>query len=75
VVPAGLAFAAFGALRFFKAMRVELTERGLEGMSPRKRGWCRWARCRRAAHRVAHSTCTQAVGGFYSAPYPPAAEY
>lgn len=77
MVPAGLAFAAFGALRFFKDDRgLELTERGLEGMSPRNRGLVSMVAMIGVLHIVwLASTCTQAVAGFYSAPYPPLPKY
>lgn len=77
IVPAGMAFAAFGALRFFKDDRgLELTERGLEQLSPRMRSIVSMCALIGVLHIVwLASTCTQAVGGFYAAPYPPLPKY
>ena len=73
IIPAGLAFATFGALRYFKddAGR-EITERGLDHLPSRWRGLVSvlalvglvqlvWIGC----------TSIQVVGGFYAAPYKP----
>jgi hypothetical protein len=77
IIPAGLAFAAFGALRYFKDDRgLELTERGLDHLKPRLRFFVSMCALIGVLHIVwLTSTCVQAVGGFYSAPYPPLPKY
>ncbi|HKY93014.1 MAG TPA: spirocyclase AveC family protein [Nevskiaceae bacterium] len=77
MIPAGMAFAAFGALRFFKDDRgQELTERGLEHLSPRLRAFVSITALIGVLHIVwLASTSTQAIVGFYSAPYPPMPKY
>lgn len=71
IIPAGMAFATFGALRFFKNDRgQEITERGLDHLPARRRSVVSilalagvvqlvWLAC----------TTVQVFGGFYAAPY------
>jgi len=73
MIPAGIAFASFGALRFFKDDRGRpLTERGLEGASTWKRSLVSLAATIGVVHLVwLASTSGLAVVGFYADPYKP----
>ncbi len=73
IVPAGLAFATFGALRFFRNDRGEhLSERGLHTVAPRRRTVVSLFATIAAINLVWIAMCTiQVVGGFYADPYKP----
>ena len=73
IVPAGLAFATFGALRFFRNDRGEhLSERGLDSVPPRRKTAVSLLATIAAINLVWITMCTiQVIGGFYSDPYKP----
>ncbi len=72
-IPAGIAFASFGALRYFKDDRGrQLTERGLEGHSPVVRQTLSVLALIAVVSGVwLWATTTQAIGGLYADPYQP----
>jgi hypothetical protein len=70
IIPAGIAFAAFGALRFFVDDRGEhLTERGLAGSQRRRTLVSVLALCGLLQLLWIGCTSVQVIGGFYAAPY------
>ena len=77
MVPAGIAFATFGALRFFKDDKGrELTERGLDSMSSRRQTIVSTLALIGVLNIVWLSmTSIQAVIGFYADPYQPLPRY
>ena len=77
MVPAGFAFATFGALRFFKDDKgLEFTERGLDKLSPGKQTLVSTLALIAVLHIVwLASTSLQAIVGFYADPYKPLPKY
>ncbi len=73
IIPAGLAFASFGALRFFRNDRGEhLSERGLHTVPRRRRTLVSLLATVTIANCVWITMCTiQVVAGFYADPYKP----
>jgi hypothetical protein len=77
MVPAGIAFATFGALRFFKDDKGrEVTERGLDRMPPWRRNLVSTLALMGVLHAVwLGCTTVQAIVGFYADPYKPLPKY
>jgi hypothetical protein len=73
IIPAGIAFATFGALRFFRNDRGEhLSERGLHTVPPRRRTIVSLLATIACVNIVWIAMCTiQVAGGFYADPYKP----
>ncbi|MEW6472842.1 MAG: spirocyclase AveC family protein [Actinomycetota bacterium] len=73
IVPAGLAFAAFGALRFFRDDRGDhVTERGLRNETPRRQATISLLATIAVINLLWIAMCTiQVVAGFYADPYKP----
>ncbi|HVW31666.1 MAG TPA: spirocyclase AveC family protein [Acidimicrobiia bacterium] len=73
IVPAGLAFAAFGALRFFRDDRGDHpTERGLGDERPGRRAVVSLLATVAVINLLWMAMCTiQVVAGFYASPYKP----
>lgn len=77
MIPAGIGFASFGALRFFKDDKGrEITERGLEAHAPWKRTLISTVAVMGAVN-IVWLVCTtgQAFVGFFAAPYKPLPAY
>lgn len=77
MIPAGIGFASFGALRFFKDDKGrEITERGLEASASWQRTLISTVAVVGAVNIIwLFCTTTQALVGFFSAPYKPLPAY